>query len=80
VQGALDGILVHRLKDKLGTKAVPTAELEFTGAPVTLLGPVNRGVPVISTLFNITRWQNAVWGVSAMRRAVAYAQEHAKVL
>ncbi len=32
---------------QLGTKAVPTAELEFTGATVSLLGPVNRGVPVI---------------------------------
>lgn len=77
--GALDGIVVHRLKDKLGTKAVPTAELEFVGCPATLLGPLNRGVPVISSLFNVTRWQTAVWAASAMRRALHYAQAHAKL-
>lgn len=75
----LEGIIVHRLKDKLGTKAVPTAELEFTGCPATLIGERGRGVPVISSLFNITRWQNAVWCVSAMRRSITLARSHANV-
>ena len=77
--GKLDGLLVHRLKDKLGTKSVPTAELEYVGVKGTLIGDVGRGVPVISNLFNLTRWQNAVWCASAMRRALTLAQCHASV-
>jgi len=58
---------------------VPTAELEYRGARATLIGDLGRGVPVISNLFNLTRWQNAVWCVSAMRRALTLAQNHAKL-
>jgi hypothetical protein len=76
-EGKLRGIVVHRLKDKLGNRAVPTAELEFVGAKAHLLGEVGRGVPVISCLFNLTRWQNAVHCVSSMRRAMSLVQDHA---
>ena len=75
----LKGIVVHRLKDKLGNRAVPTAELEYAECRGFLLGDAGRGVPVISCLFNLTRWQNAVHCVSSMRRVMATVQSHARL-
>jgi len=36
--GRLRNISVNRLKDKLGTRKVPTAELTLDGAPAILVG------------------------------------------
>ena len=40
--GTPNGIDIHRLKDKLGTKAVPTGEVEFVNAEAYLLAGGNR--------------------------------------
>lgn len=56
--GNLNGITVRRLKDKLGTRAVPTAELELKDAKAYLVGEVGRGVANISHMLNITRIYN----------------------
>src|SRR5690606_40299759 len=37
-EGRLNGIRVERLKDKLGTRKVPTAELYLDGTRATLIG------------------------------------------
>ena len=42
--GRLRDIAVNRLKDKLGTRKVPTAELTLDGAPATLVGAPSDGV------------------------------------
>lgn len=73
--GKLNQILVHRLKDKLGTKGVPTAELELMGTPGKMIGPPNKGVSVIATILNITRIYNAMSSVSYMRRGIALARD-----
>jgi len=65
------------LKNKLGTKAVPTAELELNGTVGKLIGPQHKGVSVISTILNITRLHNAVASVSGMRRGIAIARDYA---
>jgi alkylation response protein AidB-like acyl-CoA dehydrogenase len=75
--GALRGIRVNRLKDKLGTRALPTAELTLDDTPATLIGGEGDGVRKISALFNVTRVYNAVAAVSGMRRAVALATDYA---
>jgi len=75
--GDLNGITIHRLKDKLGTKAVPTAELELNKTSATLVGPLHRGVPVIASILNITRIHNAINAVACMRRAIAHARDYA---
>ncbi len=54
-EGVLKGIVVHTMKEKLGTRAVPTAELEYCGVRAFLLGLPGRGVPTIAAQFNITR-------------------------
>jgi alkylation response protein AidB-like acyl-CoA dehydrogenase len=74
---ALRGVRVNRLKDKLGTRALPTAELTLDGTPAHLVGGVGHGVRKISALFNVTRVYNAVAAVAGMRRAVALARDYA---
>ncbi|HKR09280.1 MAG TPA: acyl-CoA dehydrogenase family protein [Gemmatimonadaceae bacterium] len=76
--GALRNIRVERLKDKLGTRALPTAELTLEGTPARLVGGTGDGIRKISTLFNITRVYNAVAAVAGMRRAIALATDYAK--
>ncbi|HEY9448127.1 MAG TPA: acyl-CoA dehydrogenase family protein, partial [Gemmatimonadaceae bacterium] len=74
---SLRGIRVNRLKDKLGTRALPTAELSLEGTPAWLVGDEGRGVRTISSLFNITRLYNACAAVAGMRRAIALARDYA---
>mmetsp|Transcript_12255 Transcript_12255/g.16947 ORF Transcript_12255/g.16947 Transcript_12255/m.16947 type:complete len:595 (+) Transcript_12255:37-1821(+) len=76
-EGKLNGIQVNKLKNKLGTKQVPTAELVMDHTPAKLLGPVNRGVPVIATILNITRIHSALHCISVMRRGIAVARDYA---
>jgi alkylation response protein AidB-like acyl-CoA dehydrogenase len=76
--GMLRNILIERLKDKLGTGALPTAELTLEGTPAQLVGGAGDGVRKIATLFNITRVYNAVAAVAGMRRAIALASDYAR--
>ena len=64
----LNGIEILRLKDKLGTKALPTAELQLKNTKATLIGEIGAGVKTIATLFNITRIYNATTTVGAWKR------------
>ena len=57
-----------RLKQKLGTKQLPTGELLLDGMTAELISPPGRGVASISHMLNITRLHNASASVSAMRR------------
>jgi putative acyl-CoA dehydrogenase len=76
--GNLRNIRIERLKDKLGTRALPTAELVLEGTPAQLVGGAGNGIRKIATLFNITRAYNAVAAVAGMRRAVALASDYAR--
>ncbi len=76
--GRLNHIRVERLKDKLGTRALPTAELTLEGTPAQLVGGQGDGVRKIATLFNITRVYNAVAAVAGMRRAIVLASDYAR--
>jgi alkylation response protein AidB-like acyl-CoA dehydrogenase len=70
------GITVNRLKDKLGTRALPTAELTLTGVPARLLGEPGQGVRSIVGMLNITRFYNAIAASSAMAQAVFRARAY----
>ena len=48
--GRLRNIAVNRLKDKLGTRKVPTAELTLDGTPATLVGASSDGVRAITPM------------------------------
>lgn len=76
--GRLRGISVNRLKDKLGTRKVPTAELTLDGTPATLVTGPSDGVRAIAPMLNITRTWNSVCAVSSMRRGMALARDYAR--
>jgi alkylation response protein AidB-like acyl-CoA dehydrogenase len=76
--GRLRNIQVNRLKDKLGTRKVPTAELTLDGAPATLVGATGDGVRAITPMLAVTRTWNAVSAVSAMRRGLSLAGDYAR--
>jgi alkylation response protein AidB-like acyl-CoA dehydrogenase len=75
--GKLDNILVHRLKDKFGTRKVPTAELTLDGTPAVAVAGEADGVRNIAPMLNVTRTWNSVSAVSYMRRGLALARDYA---
>ena len=77
-QGYLRGITVNRLKDKLGTRKVPTAELTLDGLPAIPVAGLSDGVKKITPMLNITRTWNAVMAASGMRRAIALALDFSR--
>jgi alkylation response protein AidB-like acyl-CoA dehydrogenase len=76
--GRLRNIQVNRLKDKLGTRKVPTAELTLDGTPAVLVGQPQEGVRAITPMLSVTRTWNAICAVSGMRRALALARDYAR--
>jgi len=77
--GLRDGIHVNRLKDKLGTRKLPTAELTLDGAvarPVT--DDLQHGTRHISPMLNVTRTWNAVTATALIRRGLALARDYAQ--
>jgi alkylation response protein AidB-like acyl-CoA dehydrogenase len=75
--GSPNGHSVDRLKDKLGTRALPTAEIGFDGAVGWMLGPPDAGlrntvalVLVTSRIFNVIGAAGLLRG--AARIAAAY--------
>jgi alkylation response protein AidB-like acyl-CoA dehydrogenase len=76
-EGRLRGIQINRLKDKLGTRKVPTAELTLDGTPATLVLGATDGIRNITPMLNITRLWNGISAISLMRRAVALAFDYA---
>jgi alkylation response protein AidB-like acyl-CoA dehydrogenase len=76
--GSSNGITVNRLKDKLGTRKVPTAELTLDGALATPVVGLDGGVRAISPMLNVTRTWNAIGACAGMRRAIALARDYAK--
>lgn len=76
-QGRLQGIEVNRLKDKLGTRKVPTAELLLKGAPAQLVLGTSDGVRNIAPMLNVTRTWNSVSAMGLMRRGLSLAWDYA---
>jgi acyl-CoA dehydrogenase len=71
------GFRIRRLKDKLGTRALATGEIEFEGAPAHALGPLEEGFKTAVGVLNTSRWLNAVGSTALMRRAFAVASSFA---
>ncbi|KAL1281645.1 hypothetical protein QQF64_000448 [Cirrhinus molitorella] len=75
--GSSNGVEVQRLKDKLGTRQVPTAELLLDGMNAQLLSEEGRGVASIANMLTITRIYNTVCAAAAMRRISHLCREYA---
>ena len=72
------GTEFQRLKDKLGTRSLPSSEVEFRGAEARLVGEEGRGVPAIIRMVNHTRLDCLLGSTSGMRRATLEAIHHAR--
>jgi len=70
-------IRILRLKDKLGTRALPTAELELDGCRAELVGERGRGVATVATMLNVTRYYNTVCAAGSLARGLALARDYA---
>ncbi len=75
--GRLNNIEVNRLKDKLGTRMVPTAELTLNGTLAIPVAGLGDGIRNITPMLNITRTWNAVCSVASLRRGIALARDYA---
>jgi acyl-CoA dehydrogenase len=75
--GLPNGLVIHRLKDKLGTRMLPTAELDLVGTRAVPVKGLSDGVKNITTMLNTTRTWNAVAAVAGMRRALDLARDYA---
>ena len=75
--GRLQNLFINRLKDKFGTRKLPTAELTLDGVVAVPVAGLDNGVRNISPMLNITRTWNAVAAVLGMQRAVALTRDYA---
>lgn len=73
-----NGVRIHRLKNKLGTKQLPTAELELKDMRAHLVGPLDKGIPTISHILNITRAHTFLGSAAGWRRALSIAKSFTK--
>ena len=71
-------ILVDRLKWKMGTSELPTAEMTFDGAVAFPLGPLDRGVAnVVGIVLTLSRLTVGLSGAATMTRAAREAAAYA---
>ncbi|RUL69715.1 acyl-CoA dehydrogenase family protein [Dyella choica] len=70
-------LVIDRLKDKLGTHELPTAEIHLEGLPAWPVGELAHGVRQIAPMLNITRTWNAIGAVAGMARAISLARDYA---
>jgi putative acyl-CoA dehydrogenase len=72
------GMEFQRLKDKLGTRSLPSSEVEFRGALGRLIGEEGRGVPAIIKMVNHTRLDCLLGATTGLRRGTLEAIHHAR--
>ena len=70
-------LVIDRLKDKLGTHELPTAEIHLDGLPGWPVGELANGVRQVAPMLNVTRTWNAICAVASMARAIALARDYA---
>ena len=58
----------QRLKDKRGTRSLPSSEVEFRGIQARLIGEEGRGVPAIIRMVNHTRLDCLLGASTGIRR------------
>jgi alkylation response protein AidB-like acyl-CoA dehydrogenase len=76
--GTPNGILVNRLKDKLGTRKLPTGELTLDGVRAVPVAGLSGGVRNVVPMLEVTRTWNAVVAAAGMQRALHLARDYAR--
>lgn len=73
-----NGFRIRRLKDKLGTRALASAEIDFSDALAWPIGELDQGFNIaVSELLNTSRWLNAVGSTGIMSRTYLEASSFA---
>lgn len=70
LEGRPNGFRVDRLKDKLGTRALPTAEVTLTGARAWPLGPLDAGLAnMVGIVLSTSRFWCTIAAAGMIRSA-----------
>jgi putative acyl-CoA dehydrogenase len=76
--GALNGIHLQRLKDKLGNRSNASSEIELQGARADMIGEPGKGIRTILEMVTLTRLDCAVASAGLMRGALGEAVHHCR--
>ncbi|KAL7937034.1 acyl-CoA dehydrogenase/oxidase C-terminal [Trichoderma chlorosporum] len=74
----LNGVWIQRLKNKLGTQPLPTAELVLEDMRAWKIGEEGRGIHEISTILTLTRIHNVVTACGYVGRGLGIARAYAR--
>ncbi|KAF4591890.1 acyl-CoA dehydrogenase [Ophiocordyceps camponoti-floridani] len=78
-EGGFKGVRISRLKNKFGTRSLPTAELVLDGMRGWLIGSEGQGVRTMGPVLALTRIHSAVAAVGGIGRGLAVARAYARV-
>jgi len=76
--GSPNSIVLRRLKEKLGSRSMPTGEYEFQGATAYAIGEVAHGFAQMAEMINVSRLSNGMRAAAMMRRSLLEAIVHAR--
>lgn len=76
--GAPNSIVIRRIKDKLGTRSVPTGEVAYERAVAYQLGEPGFGINRMMEMVTVSRLGVAVMGAGIARRTFLEAANHAR--
>ena len=68
--GTPNSYRIIRLKDKLGTRGMPSGEIRLEGALAHLVGDPQRGFAQMAGMINLSRLSNGMRAAGMMRRAL----------
>jgi alkylation response protein AidB-like acyl-CoA dehydrogenase len=69
-----NGYTIDRLKEKLGTRELATAEVTFAGAPAWPVGPLERGLPnLLRYVLTPSRFACVISAAASLRQAERFA-------
>lgn len=79
VDGEINDFSIRRLKYKLGTRSMASAEVDFNGTLAEPIGPLEQGFKnLMSIVLDTSRVHNALAACGLMRRACIEAQAYAR--
>ena len=76
--GSKNSYVIDRLKDKLGTRSMPSGEVTLDGAYAVQVGELDRGFRQMAEMVNTSRLSNAMRSTALMRRSLNEALAHAR--
>ena len=76
--GSRNGISFERLKTKMGNASNPSAEIELEDAHGWLIGEEGRGIKVLLSFMQFSRFEVALMPVGEMRLTLNHALHHAR--